>query len=83
VQSLHTIAGGNLDVFEVTIEHPSRAINTAIRDLKLPGSALVISVFRDGENIIPSGDLMVRAADNLIIISRKDSIPRLEEIFVG
>ncbi len=83
VQSLHTIAGGNLDVFEVTVEHPSRAINTAIKDLRLPAGALVISVFRDGANIIPSGDLVVRASDNLIIIAGKDSIPKLEEIFVG
>ena len=83
VQSLHTIAGGNLDVFEVSVEPGSAAIDTAIQDLKLPKSALVISIFRNEENIIPSGDLVVSEGDNLIVIANKESIPGLESIFVG
>ena len=83
VQSLHSIADGNLDVFSVTVEPKSRAINRAIEDLKLPRSALVISLYRDDENIIPSGELIIREGDNLIVIADKESIPGLEAIFVG
>ena len=83
MQSLHTIAGGNLDVFEVTVELGSSAIDTAIQDLKLPKSALVISIFRNEENFIPSGDLVVNEGDNLIVIANKESMPGLESIFVG
>jgi trk system potassium uptake protein len=83
VQSLHTIGGGNIEVLEMTVRPESAAIDTSLRDLKLPSGALVISLFRNKEHIVPSGDLVVREHDNLVIIANRESLPALERVFTG
>lgn len=83
VQSLHSIAGGDLDVFEVTVEAGSVAIGRSIENLKLPKRSLVVSVMRKGEHIVPSGQFVIEGADDLIVIADKESIPALESTFVG
>ncbi len=83
VQSLHSISGGNLDVIEVSVEASSKVVNKRIRDIRIPANALVISVARNGTNIVPSGGLELIAGDYLIIIANKESIQKLEQIFTG
>ncbi len=81
VRRVHSISGANIDIVELSVEPDSRVVGKKIREVKLPPDSLIIAVSREGSNIIPDADMSLRMADHLITIARKDSIPKLEEIF--
>ena len=43
----------------------------------------MVSVYRDEQTIVPTGELLIKAGDNLIVIANKESMPGLEKVFVG
>lgn len=46
----------------------------SLRQIRLPGNALIIGIRRAGETIIPHGDTVVRAGDTLILIGSPDAL---------
>ena len=83
VRRVHNISGSSIDIIELSVEMSSETVGKQIKEIKLPPDSLIVAITRQGENIIPSGDLTVKSDDHLITIARKDSIPRLEELFTG
>lgn len=83
IQSVHSISGGKIEVIELTVAESSKMAGKKIRDTRLALSSLIISVTRNGKDIIPTGEIMIQQGDHLIIIARKDAVPKLEEIFTG
>ncbi len=81
VRSVASLFGGQAEVIESTVEDASRMAGRRIQELKLPEESLIVSVRRDGETLLPRGDLVVHDADRLIFIARTDAIGRVEELF--
>lgn len=81
VRSVASLFGGQAEVIESTVEDASRMAGRRIEELKLPEESLIVSVRRDGESLLPRGDLVVQDADRLTIIARTDAIGRVEELF--
>ena len=81
VRSVASLFGGQAEVIESTVEDASRMAGRRIQELKLPEQSLIVSVRRDGETLLPRGDLVVHDADRLIFIARTDAIGRVEELF--
>ena len=81
VRSVASLFGGQAEVIESTVEDASRMAGRRIQELKLPEQSLIVSVRRDGETLLPRGDLVVNDADRLIFIARTDAIGRVEELF--
>ena len=81
IQGVHSISGGKVEVVELIVVATSRAAEQSIRDLKLPGEALILSVTRGDKEIIPRGDLTLHAGDSLILIAPKELVTKVEEIF--
>lgn len=81
VRQVHNITGSSIDIIELSVVENSGVVGTKIKDIRLPADSLIISVTRDGQNIIPSAELTIRSNDHLITITHKESIPKLEEIF--
>ena len=81
VRSVASLFGGQAEVIESTVEDASRMAGRRIQEMKLPEESLIVSVRRDGETLLPRGDLVVQDADRLIIIARTDAIGRVEELF--
>ncbi len=83
VRRVYSISGSSIDVIELSVEVMCEVINKKIRDIKLPPDSLIVTITRNGESIIPHGDITIRQNDHLIIIARKDAIPALEALFTG
>lgn len=81
VGAVHSISGGKVEVMELSVERGSRIANRPISKIRLPEQTLIVSVTRDSENIIPSGDLSLQSGDDLIVIAKKDSVPKVEALF--
>ena len=81
VRSVASLFGGQAEVIESTVEDASRMAGRRIQELNLPEESLIVSVRRDGETLLPRGDLVVQDADRLTFIARTDAVGRVEEFF--
>jgi len=80
VRTVHSIPGGKVEVVELSVDSGGRVAGRAIKELRLPGQSLILSVNREGRDIIPYGDFRFQAGDSMIVISPKDSVSRVEGI---
>jgi trk system potassium uptake protein TrkA len=82
VHRVHSLSGGKVEVTELSVSAGSRAENRPLSALKLPQDALVLSVIRDGQDIIPDGDFRVSGGDHLIVIASRELVPKIESLFI-
>ena len=60
---------------EIALAHGDAAVGRAVRDLGLPAQALIISVRRHGQVIIPRGDTVLAAGDRLALAVAAAALP--------
>lgn len=61
--------------------HPSAvAVGKAIRDLKLPTECVLAAVIRKGELIIPRGDVVLQAADEILAVVHSSDVTALAQL---
>jgi trk system potassium uptake protein TrkA len=81
VRSIHAVSGGALEVIELTVEVGSKAAGRYIRDIKLPYHSLIVFISRGDENYLPHGNNIIQAGDTIVIITRKEYVNRMDELF--
>ena len=81
VRSIHTISDGRVEAIELTVLANSRAVGSAIKDLQLPRDTLIVAMERDGLSLVPGGNNVVRANDQLVVIAKKEHGERVQELF--
>lgn len=81
IKSIHNISGSPFEIIEFVLSQTSSLSYKQIKNLKLPKETLIIHVSRGDTNIIPHGALALEPNDQVVLITRKDAIKRLESIF--
>lgn len=79
VDILATVEQGKGEILEIVI--PENYPDTLIKDLQIPVKAIVSIIQRKNKVIIPAGNTMIRAFDNLIIFTTSQSSPIIKEYF--
>ena len=79
VDILATVEQGKGEILEITI--PQGYSDTMIKDLRMPAKAVVGIIQRKNKVIIPKGDTMIRANDNLIIFTTGENAPMIRDFF--
>lgn len=64
---------------EITVPPGAAIVGRSLAALKLPSSALVITVERGQQTIIPRGDTQILAGDHLLILVREHAVAELHE----
>jgi Trk K+ transport system NAD-binding subunit len=76
-ETLSLIAAGNseFDLADVSLANPQLA-NIPLRELHLPGRALVLGIRRQGEAevLVPNGDTVLRAGDILMLCGNTNTL---------
>jgi len=57
-----------LEIIEMEVARGAAADGTAVRDLALPDGSLVISILRNGGGFVPTGDSLVQAGDEVLLV---------------
>jgi trk system potassium uptake protein TrkA len=57
-----------LEIIELEVAHGSEAAGQAVKNLGLPDGSLVISILRDGGGFVPTGDSVVQAGDEVLLV---------------
>ncbi len=57
-----------LEIIEMEVAEGAEADGREVKDLDLPDGSLVISILRDGGGFVPTGDSVVRAGDDVLLV---------------
>jgi len=71
--SLLTEGEDNLLVEEAVLANAAFA-DKRLKDIRLPGDTLIMSVKRNGENIIPHGNTVLQSGDLIMFVGSRDSV---------
>jgi trk system potassium uptake protein TrkA len=75
--------GGLAHLVEVTLADDSPAAGTAIADLGVPREATVVAVVRDDRLVVPRGDTVLQAGDEVLVLVTADAEDAAQALFVG
>ncbi|HTV72321.1 MAG TPA: TrkA family potassium uptake protein [Candidatus Acidoferrales bacterium] len=69
------LSGGDLELVKVSISPKSPADGKRIRDAGLPRTSIVVALERaHGELVIPDGDTVLTAGDQMIVMTRRETL---------
>jgi trk system potassium uptake protein TrkA len=78
---LLTFEGGNARLVEVTLAEDSPAIDVAIKDLDIPRDATIVAVVREHHVVMPRGDTVFEAGDEVLAMVTPDSEEDVQALF--
>lgn len=76
-------AEGRTQVLELHVPEGSPVVGRTLADLGLPRGALVITIARGGEFVVPNGSTDVRAGDALLLLAGPDAARAVERAIAG
>ena len=79
---LFELEGGDAQLIEVTLADDSPAHDRAIMDLGVPRDATIVAVVRQRHVIVPRGDTVVRAGDEVLALVTRDSEAPMKRILI-
>lgn len=65
---LFTFRAGSANLVELTMPDDSAIVGRPIRELQLPGDAVLVSVIRDGMGMAPDRDGVIEAGDEVLLV---------------
>ena len=80
---LLSFEGGKAKLAEVTLAPESPAADKEIVELKLPRDATVVALIRAERVVVPRGDTIVRAGDEVIVLVTNDAEDEVRRILIG
>ncbi len=75
--------GGQARLVEVTLADGSPAAGRSIADLAVPRDATVVAVVREGHVVVPRGDTVVNAGDEVLALVTPESEDPVRSILIG
>lgn len=77
VLSISTFEGGKAESIEIEITNESPVAGKQLKDIRLPGKALVGVILRGEEAIVPSGSTEILDGDHIVIFALPESVSDL------
>jgi len=75
--------GGSAHLVEVTLAEGTPAEGVTLADLDLPRSATVVAVVREDHLVVPRGDTVLSAGDEVLLLVTGDAEPLVQRLLVG
>ena len=81
IENAYTILDGEYEVIEAEIIESSELINKELKNSDLPDEIRIGSILRGEEIIIPSSNYVFKKNDTVILLSKRDQLPTVENMF--
>lgn len=72
ISKLFGAFNGKVEVVEAVVKADAPSRGVALKELELPRSTLIAAVNRGSEEIIPNGETVLRAGDQVLVVTRAD-----------
>ncbi len=83
IRTVHSIFDGRAEVIEYSIADDSPVNNLFLKQISLPSGSIIVAISRNGEGIVPDGNFQFQTDDDVIVLSSKESIAKIEKFFVA
>jgi trk system potassium uptake protein TrkA len=83
VISTVSIRGKGAEVLEAEALARSAIVGQPLKQLQLPKEALVLTIFRGDDVLIPSGDTVIQPGDRVLILSTGAVVPQVEQALIA
>ena len=81
IENAYTILNGEYEVIEADIIETSELINKQLKDSNLPDEIRIGAILRNGNVIIPSSSYIFKKDDTVVLLSKRDQLPIVENMF--
>jgi len=81
IENAYTILNGEYEVIEAEIIESSELINKELKNSDLPDEIRIASIIRGEEIIIPTSNYVFQKNDTVILLSKSDQLPIVENMF--
>jgi len=81
IENAYTILNGEYEVIEAEIIESSELINKELKNSDLPDEIRIGSIIRGNEIILPSSNYVFKKKDIVILLSKRDQLPTVENMF--
>ena len=69
------------EVLELVVGSKSKVCNKKISAINFPRETVVGAIVRSGKVVLPKGNVIIEAGDDVVIFSQPESIPQIESLF--
>ena len=83
IMTLMKLSKGDFSIVRIRVDYHSRYAGKQISEISLPNNALLIAIYNDDELMIPHGDTLIEAGQDILAFGDEQAIEKLNEIFVS
>ena len=81
VEAITSLHGVDAEIIEYVITKKNQTTKKPLKDLHFPNTALIGSVIRGDETLLPNGDFQLQLDDKVIVFALPEAISKLEKLF--
>ena len=81
IENAYSILNGEYEVIEAEIIESSELVNKELKNSNLPDDIRIASIIRGEEIILPSSKYIFQKKDIVILLSKRDQLPTVENMF--
>jgi len=81
IEAICTFYGVDAEIIEFAISHSGRITKHKLKDLHFPKNAMIGAIFRRGEVIIPTGEIILEVGDKVIVFTMPEALSKVEKFF--
>ena len=81
IENAYSILNGEYEVIEAEIIESSELVNKELKNSNLPDDIRIGSIIRGDEIILPSSNYVFQKKDIVILLSKRDQLPTVENMF--
>ncbi len=74
---------GRAKLAEVTLAEGSPAVGREVMQLGLPRESTIVAILRTSQVVVPRGDTVLHAKDEVLVLVTGDSEPEVRQVLVG
>jgi trk system potassium uptake protein TrkA len=77
---LHT---GQLELMEYRLDAHSPVVGRRLREMEFPAACNIVTIFRNGDAVVPRGDTSFEAGDLVLTLVKIPSEPQIRKLLLG
>jgi trk system potassium uptake protein TrkA len=81
IQSIATLEGEKAEVLELTARAGSKIVKKPLKSIKFPKDAIVSTIVRESNVIVPDGNTQIQPLDKVIVFTKLEMVSEVEELF--
>ena len=84
IMTLMKLSKGDYSIVRIHVDYMSSYVGKTISNIVLPNNAILIAIYDDNdEMVIPHGDTVIEAGQNILAFGDENAIKELNKLFIG